>query len=301
MRAIQRYQAVVAAVQAAAVAARTSGRRWRRRPVDVGRFARRRRCRPRVALPAPAGPRPSCLHALYIDSGPPLQPQSRIARRAPPHCKWTLRCAVCGKKAGHTRGWRRLACSLCPHSPDFVSHTQERRRHELVRCARGWECVACGLSGTSSQRGVMARSGCPAHRVLGPTGEQVPGALVWRRYDVRLAAAWRAWADGAVGTEDLVQPADRQLVVDGGTPQCRSVVLRWRSHWIIRSGGRAMCVRCGRGPFKAQRSPLEYTPCPGVKPLRPAGKIALASYFRVALERAPPLWQSKVEGELHAI
>ena len=204
-----------------------------------------------------------------------------------------MQCTKCGRHAGTTGAWHGLAASICRANahPGLSLSTEG---HALSKVQGGWRCTRCGMVGVSTALTAMRRARCPVRRLLDSQMQEVLGAEPWLRFHHRLAAAWRRWAAGRSDGLDLSPwPDGARLAVPVAAPNALSR-LRWRPHWRLSDGARALCVLCGLGPERLARGRLAASPCPGWRPLRAAAVVALSTPgFAAALANAPAAWRAK--------
>lgn len=311
--AVLAYQKVVASVQEASMDtthARAHRRRLARRPI-VGLIRRRAKAPQKQPLRKQVGPRPPVVHDLCLEQGPPAAQFGRAAgaqqgrpgggRGGGPHHHWRMQCQTCGRAAHHTSAWGKLANSLCLASEAARACTRRVATHEVVRCAGGWACLRCGLTGTARRRAAMTRARCPIRGFYDATGEAIPHAVEWTRYHFGLSAAWRGWAAGRPIEEELTPPSRRVGQGAAMDELGRLLGLRWTPHWIVGSRGREVCLRCGSGPHKQGAQELKGRPCPALRPIRAAAAVLIrAGVFADALRDAPYIWRAKVDRDLGA-
>lgn len=297
------YQHMIAAIQAASMDT-THARRHRKRGPrkNILRLARRRP--PKISRwdAAPGGgPCPEYLHQLRVAAGPTPQPivDAMGRSRAPSH--WILACERCGRNARTPRGWAALTRTLCYADDHAQGHYTGQERHSFQRMEGGCRCSRCGLCGPRARSAAMSRARCPMPAVFSADGTEQRAAEPWRSFHYGLRAAWAEWARGAYVGEALAEPPVRSGPAAAATAG-RELRLRWTPHWIVKAGSREVCVRCGVGPLKTAGRQLGGWPCPAVKPLRAAARVAVQSAeFQQALLEAPALWRDKVRRDCGAL
>jgi hypothetical protein len=85
------------------------------------------------------------------------------------------------------------------------------------------------------------------------------------------------------------------VVAPEATLAARPFRLVWRSHWIVKGGGRSACLACGRAATARPRISLEASACLGMSEAPSAALTGplLAGIFDAALDRAPPAWSAR--------
>jgi hypothetical protein len=205
----------------------------------------------------------------------------------------TWACHRCAATATGAPRWGPFAKALCHADPRAVHVAREIRVRALARVVGGWACLCCRLAVPAAWRAAADRTNCPVPEYLLFGRESCPATRAQIPHNLSAIALWKAQQlpiAVAVAVPEAVS-----VVAPEATLAARPFRLVWRSHWIVKGGGRGACLACGRAATARPRISLEASACLGMSEAPSAALTGplLAGIFDAALDRAPPAWSAR--------
>jgi hypothetical protein len=198
----------------------------------------------------------------------------------------TWACNRCEATATGATRWSPFAKALCHADPRAVHAIRDTRVHALARVVGGWACLRCRLAVPAARRAAAARTNCPVPEYLLFGRDTCPATRAQILQNLAAIALWK--------TQQLPIPV-AESAAPAAAPPAPPVRLVWRSHWIVKGGGRSACLACGRTATARARIGLDASACPGISETPSAALTGplLAGNFDAALDRAPPAWLAR--------